>query len=312
MQIAVLGAGAMGCWFGGQLALAGSDVQLLTTNQANRDAINSEGLTLVGPTQQSNISLPARSPEQAVGPVDLVLLFTKSFQSGAALTSARHILSDSTWVLSLQNGLGNAQTIEQFVPAERILIGNSLMPVDAVSPGVVSAKGAGPSYFNALLKVDDPSRSTVVNDIHNTFSATGMDVQLDPDIHARIWNKVAFNAGMNALCALTHGTPGTIGAVAGAQQLAKDCADEVIAVAKSQGVVVDREQVYSTIEFACREHGDHKASMLQDLLARRTTEVDALNGMIVHLGEGAGLPVPLNRIFTTLLKLAEHSYQKYG
>ena len=101
MKIAVLGAGAMGSWFGGRLSAVGNDVQLLTTNADHRNAVNTSGLKLNGTTLNETVRLPAYAPEEMQGPVDLVLLFTKSFQTSVAMTSIANIIADDTHVLSL-------------------------------------------------------------------------------------------------------------------------------------------------------------------------------------------------------------------
>jgi len=137
-------------------------------------------------------------------------------------------------------------------------------------------------------------------------------LQHDVNIHKRIWEKVAFNAGMNALCALSHGRPGCIEDSPGAKQMARDTADEVARVAQSQQIEFDISSVYDLIELACTQHGDHIPSMLQDLYAKRRTEVDALNGAIVSIAEQAGIAAPLNQTLTTLVKLAELAHQRYS
>lgn len=303
MRIAVLGAGAMGSWFGGQLARAGSEVQLLTTNAAHRDAVRANGLVMRSAGGEQIQAIAIDEPGRICAPVDLVLLFTKAFQSESAMASVADALDDHTLVLSLQNGLGNVDAIVRYVPAERILVGNSMMPVDRIAPGIVASRGEGVSWFGSA----NGTPVALTRRILDAFAPTGMDVRFDEHIHRRIWHKVAFNAGMNALCALARGTPGGIGALAEAEALARDVAREVVAVAAAIGVDVDVDAVHHTIAFACANHGAHKASMLQDLEAGRRTEVEALNGAVIALGEQQGVPVPLNRVLATLVRLAERS-----
>lgn len=311
MRIAVLGAGAMGSWFGGQLARGGSTVQLLTTNVAHVNAIRQSGLQLHKDTERCSVAIPAHTPEQIDGPVDLVLLFTKSYQSKAALSAIAHAIDDNTCVMSLQNGLGNAETIASYVAEDRILIGVTLLPVDKISPGVVACKGEGPSYFGPAFSPVNDKLSARISEILTAFEATDLKMTLDPAIHRRIWEKVAFNAGMNSLAALSHGTPGAIGESVGAKELTRDVATEVASVASATGVEIDLDRVFSNIDYACANHTHHKPSMLQDLNAKKPTEIDALCAAIVRIGEQQHVPTPLNAILTTLVKLAELSHQKY-
>ena len=307
MRYAVLGAGAMGSWFGGKLAHQGHDVVLLTTNQAHRDAINEHGLMLRHDGARDRVLLPAMHPSDFTGPVDVIILFTKSFQSDSALAAIATSIDENTHVLTLQNGLGNHETIGQYVERKRILVGVTMLPVDKLAPGVVAVQGQGASYFNSLLEPGLP----VCQLLQQEFSEAGLDLQLDPDIHQRIWSKVAFNAGMNAVTALVHGTPGTVGDSPGAQDLVNDVAREVIAVAAAQGIAVDMTEVLDTIDYACNNHRDHKPSMEQDLQAGRRTEVDALNAAVVRAGASCGVPTPLNEILETLVRAAELSHQRY-
>jgi len=148
--------------------------------------------------------------------------------------------------------------------------------------------------------------------IADVFQQSGIDLQHDGNIHKRVWEKVAFNAGMNALCALSHGRPGCIQDSPGAKQMARDIADEVAQIALSQKVEVDIATVYGLIELSCTQHGEHIPSMLQDLNAQRRTEVDALNGGVARIAEQAGLPAPLNQTLATLVRLAELAHQRYS
>lgn len=227
MRIAILGAGAMGSWFGGQLALHGHDVQLLTTNQAHRDAVQQHGLTMRYDESEETVAVAIAVPADITGPVDLIILLTKSFQSEPALAAVAPKFNEATHVLTLQNGLGNAEVVAQYLPLQRVLVGNTMLPVEKIAAGVVVAKGEGKTYFNTAGGHDSP----MTQRISDAFAPTRIDIQVDPNIQQRIWSKVAFNAGMNTLCALAHATPGTIGALPAAKLLAQD-----VAAAASVGV----------------------------------------------------------------------------
>lgn len=304
MRVVILGAGAMGSWFGGRLAQTGTETQLVTTNEAHRHAIATSGLTMQTPDSQSVVQVPAVSPADIDGPIDLIILLTKSYQSTEALAAVAHHITDATYVLTLQNGLGNSERIVEFLPIERILVGITMIPVDKISPGVVKKMGDGETRFNSVIAGDLPIQKKITD----AFANTDIDLVHDEKIHQKIWEKVAFNAGMNALCALAHGTPGNIGASTEARALVKDIALEVAMVGEAHGVVLDMSSVYNNVELACSKHKNHKPSMLQDLLAGQRTEVDALNGAVVDLAERVGLAVPLNKLLRTLILLAEDSH----
>ncbi len=309
MRIAVLGAGAMGSWFGGLLAMHGHEVQLLTSNKAHRDAITKNNLILQTPTEDYKVPVLALAPADMNRGVDLVLVLTKAFQTREAMVQIADSIDANTQVLSLQNGLGNAENIAAQVPLDRIWIGVTMVPVSKPAPGVVACKGQGSSYFgNASNEI----HMTIAKQIADAFHQGGIQLQHDANIHKRVWEKVAFNAGMNALCALSHGRPGCIEDSPGAKQMVRDTALEVAQIAQSQQIDLDIATVYDLIELSCTQHGEHVPSMLQDLYAQRRTEVDALNGAVARIAEQAGVSAPLNRTLATLVKLAELSHQRHG
>jgi 2-dehydropantoate 2-reductase len=305
MRIAILGAGAMGSWFGGRLAMHGADVQLLTTNKAHCNAVRNNGLTMCTAAGAQSVSLPIYPPEQLQNPIDIIMLFIKAFQSDLALAAVTHVVDDHPHVLTLQNGLGNSATIANYLPLDRVWMGVTMMPVEMVEPGIVVARGNGISIFGGAVGQDH----SMAKQILDLFAPTDLNIKLDPNIHRHIWEKVAYDAGMNAFCALARGTPGVVGIAPGARDLVKDVAVEVAAVAYSQDVEIDLDQVLATIDHACAEHGDHRPSMLQDLQSMRRTEVDALNGAVVALAEKAGVPAPLNHMLATLIRLAELAHK---
>jgi len=314
MRIAVLGAGAMGSWFGGHLALQDNVVQLLTTNAAHHEAINKNGLILKSAanaecSDNQCVRIAAYSPKDIQTPVELVLLMTKAFQTTNAVASIAAAINDDTHILSLQNGLGNAEAIAQFVPLDRIWVGVTMVPVDKIAPGIVMGKGHGSSYFGGATNNQD---TDMAKRIESVFQHAHIELHHDANIQKRIWEKVAFNAGMNALSALSHGRPRTIGESPGAKELAQDVAEEVAKVAGTLNVEFSLEHVYGMIKLSCSQHGDHIPSMLQDLQLGRRTEVDALNGAIARMADKASVAVPLNKTLTTLIKLAELSHQRHS
>jgi len=310
MRVAILGAGAMGSWFGGQLAVQGHDVQLLTTNRSHIEAVNTNGLLMQVKGEADDtkpVRLAASEPADYDGYAELIIVLTKSYQTATAMNCISAKLAQDTAVLTLQNGLGNAEAIRAVVKSENIWVGMSMMPVDRIAPGVIASRGTGHTIFGRL----DGSHHAFGDVVVQAFEGTGMVIEHDPDVKSRIWEKVAFNAGMNALCALTYGTPGTIGQLPDARLLAYAVAAEAAEVATADGVSVSVDDVHAAIDYACEHHGSHKPSMLADLQNGKRTEVDAINGAIVGLGERLGIPTPLNATLATLVRLAElgdHSF----
>jgi len=306
MRIAILGAGAMGSWFGAHLAMNGGDVELLTTNRAHIEAVQRDGLTLRYVGGESIVPVSIGRPEQINQVVDLVVVLTKTHQLDDALGSISHALKPDTAVLSLQNGLGNEEIIARHVGLDNTWIGMSMVPADRISPGVIESMGAGASWFGPAHRL----RPAIAERIEAMFTDSGLDVRYDENIKSRVWQKVAFNAGINAVCALTQGTPGLIEASKTGKVLLQDVAAEVASVAKAMGIFVDLDAVFETIDFACQNHSEHMPSMLKDLSSGKPTEVDALNGAIVNYANDHEIAVPLNTMLASLIRMAEQGYAK--
>ena len=150
MKVLILGAGAMGCLYGAALHRAGAQVAFVDVNQPHIDAINARGLELETRAGTEFLPIPARRPEEIETPVDLVVVFTKTFHTDGALAGVAAAIGPQTWLLSLQNGLGNDRRLAAHAAEDRILVGSSSLPSDLVGPGKVRSHGEGDVRFDGL------------------------------------------------------------------------------------------------------------------------------------------------------------------
>jgi len=238
MRIAVLGAGAMGSWFGGQLALAGHDIHFLTTNELHIAAVEKDGLQMRSGQTVSVVKPAIGKPDEFDASVELVLALTKTFQLDGAMQSISNAVGNRTPVLSLQNGLGNAEVLADHVGSSNVWVGVTMLPVDKIAPGVVEVMGQGATWFGHAENSTTEMTGKMANAIAKVFDSAGLDVRHDAEIQKRIWEKVAFNAGMNAVCALTNSSPGLIGEYPDARELVRSAAAEAVAVARAEGVMM--------------------------------------------------------------------------
>lgn len=309
MNVAILGSGAMGCLFGAAFHRAGCAVTLVDVNTAHVDAINARGLELDTRAGVDLLPIPARLPADAAkdngDPFDLVVVFTKTFHTEAALAGLAHAIGPRTHLLSLQNGLGNDARLAGVVSDDRVMVGASMLPSDLVGPGKIRSHGEGYSRLYPAFG-GNPAMAQQVAD---ALTRGGLPAQLDPDIHAAIWSKAVFNAAMNPLCALTRRTPGFLGASEEARATIRAVVDEGVAAAHASGVMIDPAPIHALTRTSMTDHADHEASMLQDVKAGRRTEVDAINGAIVLAAEARGLAAPVTRTLWHLVKLEEAKLQ---
>ena len=302
MNIAILGAGAMGSLFGGLLAESGQAVTLLDINDAHIQAIREHGLRLETDAGDRRVSaLTACRPEQAAAPPDLLVVFTKSLHTASALEGIASLIGPQTLVLTLQNGLGNVETISGFVPVERILVGMTTWPSDLAGPGHVRSHGLGIIRVMGAAGLERSDISQVVD----TLSKAGLQCTMDPAVWKSIWEKVAFNAALNGICAVTGCTVDQLSATPEGMALASAVIDEVVAVARTEGVEADADHCRESVSHAIAHHVGHKPSMLQDVLAGRPTEVGAINGAVVEKGERSGIAVTHTKTLLGLVRLME-------
>ena len=301
MKVAILGSGAMGCLFGAAFHRAGAQVILVDVSTAHVEAINARGLELDTRAGTELLPIPARLPADAAGPFDLVVVFTKTFNTQAALEGLAHAIGPQTHLLSLQNGLGNDRRLAGFVSDDRVMVGASMLPSDLVGPGKVRSHGEGYSRLYPAFG-GDPAMAGKIAD---TLTRGRLPAQLDPQIHAAIWSKAVFNAAMNPLCALTRRTPGFLGASTEARATIRAVVAEGVAVAHANGVMIDPQPIHDLTQVSMTDHADHEARMLQDVKAGRRTEVDAINGAIVEAAQAKGLAAPVTQTLWHLVKLEE-------
>jgi len=319
MKIAILGAGAMGSLFGGLLAEAGATVTLLDVNQQHLDAIRRNGLHLdtqglgIPDGTRTVTNLATARPEEATEVPDLLMIFTKTHQIAQALASARHLLGPATWILTLQNGLGNVEAISAFIPRSRILVGVTTLPADFLGPAHVASHGGGlirMGYADSTTPTDHPGHRPFngccrLCQVVDLFNQAGLRTTADPNVWAAVWEKAAFNAAFNALCAVTGCTVEQIEFVPSGPQMALAVVAETIAVARAAGIPADLERTQAMLLGSFKTHAGHQPSMLQDILAHRRTEIDSINGAIVRAAAQHNIPVPHTEMLYTLVSLIE-------
>ncbi|WP_175537048.1 ketopantoate reductase family protein [Ralstonia sp. NFACC01] len=304
MKIAILGAGAMGSLFGGLLAEADQHVTLLDINDAHLHAIAAHGLRLETATGDRHVrNLQALRPGDATDVPDLVIVFTKAMHTRTALASVRHLIGESTHVLTLQNGLGNVEALASLVRRARVFVGVTTWPADLAGPGHVRSHGSGV----IRLMSADGERPPILARVVDALSAAGLNCQADDNVWGAVWEKVAFNAALNPLCTVLNQPVDAISAVEDGPALALTIVDEVLAVARASGINVDAAKVSDNVRHAIVAHRGHKPSMLQDVLAGRPTEIESINGAVVATARRHGVPVPHTETLMQLVRLVQAS-----
>jgi 2-dehydropantoate 2-reductase len=304
MKVMILGAGAMGSLFGGMLKQAGNDVLLVDVWKEHVEAIKANGLIMEKGEVRQVVSIPAALPAEVRMAPDLIVIFTKSFHTQTAFESVKHAITDSTHVLTLQNGVGHVDIIARFVGLERIIHGVTTYPCDLAGPGHIRTPGEGAIKFMTV----NGNPGKMLDAVNTMFREAKMNSTIVPDIERAIWEKLAFNAAMNALCAVLRVTVGQLGSTSHGRDMAAAIVDEVVGVAQAKGIRADKTTISDTLAMAFREHKAHMPSMLQDVLHKKKTEIDFINGAAVTTGRAIGLDLPVNETVYRLIKVLESSY----
>ncbi len=300
-RILVIGAGAMGCLFAARIAEAGAQVMLIDVDTARLAAIARNGISLTDDNGTRSVRLQSGTASEATGPFDLILLFTKGMHSRAATRSVAHLAApDGPYVLTLQNGLGNPEAIMESFPASRILKGIAALPADLHGVCGVSSHGRGHLELGAMTQDGTPGAQTAVA----LLDRAGFDARFSDAIDIPIWEKVAFNAALNALAAVTLQPNAGMDNAPG-RRIVSAMVSEIVATAHACGVEVDRARIDRAIDFALVEHSRHQASMLQDRLAHRPSEIESINGAVCVRAAAAGVPTPVTSTMTDLVRLIE-------
>lgn len=303
MKIVILGSGAMGCLYGGLLAENGNDVTFVDVVDATIEKINRIGVTLETDSGKRDIPSKACTAADLKTPPDLVILFTKTVFSRAALDSVKHVLDASVIVLTIQNGLGNKEIIQEYVNENRIIIGMTGYPADLRGPADVVSHGTSFTSIVAANGKVDAATATIAGII----SEAGLNCAASSDALHLIWEKVCFNSAVNSLCAVSGLTVGEVGEFGG-REIAYDIAAEGVAVARAYGIPASFDKVRAMLDHAFASHYGHKPSMLQDVLNKRRTEVDSLNGALAERGEKMNIPVSINRTMRRLVAMIQDKY----
>jgi 2-dehydropantoate 2-reductase len=303
MKITIVGAGAMGSLFGALLAESGHEVRLLDVWQEHVDAVNKKGLSVEREGRTRSIVLKATTDLRQVDKADLVIVFVKSSQTGKAAETARAALRKDGWVLTLQNGMGNAEAIARAVPASRVLAGTTSHGATMLGPGMIRHAGVGPTVIGAWTG-EEPAGAKKMAEC---FNRAGIETAVADDVRSLIWSKLLVNVGINAVTALTGIRNGQLLDLESTRWISQTAVEEAMAVARNLGVRV-RDDAVSHIFQIAEATAANRSSMGQDLDHKRRTEIDAINGYVVREAEKLGLPVPVNRTLSGLIEtVQEHS-----
>lgn len=303
MHVVVIGSGAMGALFGGLLADAGQDVTLVDIWEEHVETMAREGLQIETPEgDRKTISVKATTDASTISDADLALVFVKSIHTGEAIRDAQEVL-DGVDVLTLQNGLGNAEALAEVVDESKVIAGVTAHGSTLLEPGVIRHAGRGETTIGRYFAANDRR----VNEIANIFTEAGIETAVSGEIQEDIWEKVLVNIGINPATALSRIRNGTLAETDAGNRLVARAISEGKDVAETEGYAV-RDDIVEYVLDVAEQTGENKSSMRQDVEANRKTEIERLNGEVIRRADRHDIDVPANEMLTDLIRLTEEGY----
>jgi 2-dehydropantoate 2-reductase len=304
MHFLVVGPGAMGCLFAAGLKRAGFEVTLLDYLPERARQINNQGIVVQGVTGEYTVKVPAVADRISAQP-DFVLICVKSYTTKQAAEKIKPWLSPEAFVVTLQNGVGNLEILEAIFGKKKVFGGITAQGSTLLGPGKIRHAGQGETIIGPE---EDPG--SPLERIISAFNTAGFKTRSIKNVVDLIWGKLIINVGINVLSGLTRLKNGRLAELDGTRWVMENAVKEAVAVAHAKNIRLPYPDPLARVMEVCRDTAENIASMLQDVLKQRVTEVDFINGAIVREGIALGIPTPVNHTLTCLVKTIQETYDE--
>jgi len=306
MKVIIIGAGALGSVLGGLLHEAGADVVFLERDLEEVRHIQEQGLWLEGVSGERLIRPAIAADPSEIRNADLALVVVKSYDTASTIPALQKILASDGVVLTLQNGIGNYETLESGLPG-RVLLGTTTMGAMTLGRGRFRHTGFGDTH---LGEADGSIRERTRKVVELLATMNGGPVHVVNNAMGSVWSKLIVNAGINAPCTLLRVRNGDLPSTAAGIELIHDVVRECLAVVEAKGIKLILDDPEGRVIAVCHGTAGNLNSMFQDILAGRGTEIDYINGAVAREAEGLGLEAPVNRTLAQLIKALEGTADK--
>jgi 2-dehydropantoate 2-reductase len=301
MNFFIVGAGAMGCLFAARLKKAGYPVFLRDYLPDRASLIDRKGVRVQGIEGEYEVAVPTLATPPPIEP-EVVLICVKSYATATAAQTIKDWLSPQAVIVTLQNGLGNVETLKQIFGQARVLGGVTSEGATTLAPGRIRHAGRGETVIG-------PASHPKAAEIVTALNQAGFQTRSIEEVDDLIWGKLIINVGINALTAITHLKNGRLPEIQGTRQAMEAAVKEACLVAQAKQIQLPYPDPLARVLEVCRLTAANIASMLQDVLKQKQTEIDYINGAIVREGARLGIPTPVNQTLTALVQALQESYQ---
>jgi 2-dehydropantoate 2-reductase len=299
MKIGIVGAGAMGCLYGGRLAQAGAEVILYDISRPHVEAVNAAGLAIeeLNTGAVSSVRVPATLEPRDLAGADFLIVFVKSSATAAAVELFAPLASNSAVAVTLQNGLGNERILREAFGAGRTAAGVTSQGATFLGPGRIRHAGVGPTHLGMSDR-----RNEKLAPLVEALTRAGFETHLEKSIENLVWSKLVINVGINALTALTGLANGRLLEFPQTRALMADLVAEAVRVAQARGVTLTYQDPLAMVYTVAEKTARNRSSMLQDFDRGTPSEIDVINGAILREAQALGIEVPVNRTVTRLIQ----------
>jgi len=300
-RVAVIGAGALGGYFGGRLAAAGENVVFIVRG-AHLDALRTTGLKVESPNGDFAVPhVEATDDPSAAGPVDLVVVAVKAWQVPEVAETIKPLVSDTTVILPLQNGVEASGQLAAVHGEQRVLTGMCRIVSMLVTPGHIRHLGVEPCVVLGELHGRQTPRTA---DVVSLFEGAGVGSRNPSDIWSAIWEKFLFIASFGGVGAVTRAPAKVMRSMPGTRRLLESAMGEIYELAQAKGVSLRDDAAVRSLAFLDGMPADATASMQRDIMEGRPSELESQNGAVVRLGKEAGVPTPVHEfLYDSLLPM---------
>jgi 2-dehydropantoate 2-reductase len=304
MKIVIVGPGAIGCLFAAFLSKSQEEIWLLDKDKERAEKISQNAISIEGISGNWQAQVKATTETKEIGQADLIILCVKSYDTKEAIIKARPLVGENTDVLTLQNGIGNIEIIGEVVGGDKVIGGVTNLGATLLDAGKVRHAGKGETVIGRI----DGKIPVEMRAIREIFNKAGLETRISRDIKGLLWSKLIINVGINALTAITRLNNGKLVEFEGTRKILRDAVTEGTRIAKRKRIKLIYDDPLAKVEAVCEATATNVSSMLQDILRKKRTEIDFINGVIVRQGQELGIPVPVNSILLDLVKTIESSY----
>ncbi|MEO7639936.1 MAG: 2-dehydropantoate 2-reductase [Ramlibacter sp.] len=294
MKVTVMGAGAVGCYYGGMLARAGHAVTLIARPQ-HVEAVLRDGLRMETRSFDEQVRVAASTEAAAARGADLVLFSVKSTDTEAAGVQIKPHLDPGTLVLCLQNGVDNADRLRGVLPPQQVAAAVVYVGCEMAGAGHLKHHGRGELVIEPAASSERVAQALI---------AAGVPTEISDNVRGALWAKLILNCAHNAISAISQLPYGETAKGEGVAEVMRDVVDECAAVAKAEGVTVPGDPG-AAVQKIIETMPSQFSSTAQDLARGKRSEIDYLNGLVVRRGEALGVPTPANRVLWAMVKLLE-------